>query len=173
MLDIIKQAWSAVSASPPTLAALAASISALVALTATAITPFVSIAIAKKQIRANVVSTNRQAWINALRDDLAELFELAIAHFYLREGTLTGEEGFKYGYEQRTRLRRLQNRIRMRLNPDESLSKELLVLIENVRSLSVAKNTDEADAFEQALEDAIVKAQQILRTEWKRVKAGR
>ena len=108
-----------------------------------------------------------------MRDDLAELFELAIAHFYLREGTLAGEEGFKYAYEQRTRLRRLENRIRMRLNPDEIPSRELLVLIKQVRSLSVAKKNEEDNAFEQAIEVAIVKAQQILRAEWKRVKAGR
>jgi hypothetical protein len=125
--------WSGVSASPTTLAAFAAAMSALVALVVAATTPFVSFAIAKRQIRATVVSTNRQAWINALRDDPAEILELAIAHFYLREGTLSGEEGFKYGYEQRTRLRRLENRIRLRLNPDEAPNQELLSLLRQVR----------------------------------------
>jgi hypothetical protein len=158
---------------PHEFAAFAASMSALVALVVATTTPFVSFAIAKRQIRATVVSTNRQAWINALRDDLAEFLELAIAHFYLREGTLSGEEGFKYGYEQRTRLRRLENRIRLRLNPDEAPNQELLSLLGHVRNLSVVKNRDAGQDFEQAMELAIVKAQGILRAEWLRVKSGR
>jgi hypothetical protein len=173
LVGFFSQMWSAVSASPTTLAAFAASMSALVALVVATTTPFVSFAIAKRQIRATVVSTNRQAWINALRDDLAEMLELAIAHFYLRDGTLSGEEGFKYGYEQRTRLRRLENRIRLRLNADESPNQELLSLLRQVRRLSVAKNPDAEQAFEQAMELAIVKAQEILRAEWLRVKTGR
>jgi hypothetical protein len=167
------QMWSAVSASPAILAAFAASMSALVALVVALTTPFVSFAIAKRQIRATVVSTNRQAWINALRDDLLEVLELAIAHFYLREGTLSGEEGFKYGYEQRTRIRRLENRIRLRLNPDEVQNQQLLSLLRNVRRLSVDKNPNDGQDFEQAMELAIVKAQEILRSEWWRVKTGR
>jgi hypothetical protein len=155
------------------LAAFAASISALVALVVATTTPFVSFAIARKQIRATVVSTNRQAWINALRDDLSEMLELAMAHFYLRDGTLSGEEGFKYGYEQRTRLRRLQSRIRLRLNASEVPNQELLSLLNTVRGLSVAKARDTEDAFEQAMELVIVKGQEILRAEWLRVKTGR
>ncbi len=165
--------WRAVSASPSTLSAFAASISALVALVAAATTPFVSFAVAKRQIRAAVISTNRQAWINALRDDLAEMFELAIAHFYLRGGTLSGEEEFKYRYELRTRLRRLENRIRLRLNPDELPNRELLLLLKKVRSLSEDLNSNGAQTFEQTMELAIVKAQEILRSEWLRVKNGR
>jgi hypothetical protein len=162
-----------VSANPSTLSAFAACISALVALVVAATTPFVSFAVAKRQIRATVISTNRQAWINALRDDLAEMLELAIAYFYLRDGTLSGEEGFKYPYEQRTRLRRLENRIRLRLNPDEPPHQELLLLLIEVRRLSVAHDADDGESFEQAMELAIVKAQEILRSEWLRVKSGR
>jgi hypothetical protein len=42
-----------------------------------------------------------------------------------------------------------------------------------VRRLSVAKNPDAEQDFEQAMELAIVKAQEILRAEWLRVKTGR
>jgi len=135
----MSQIWSAVSASPTALAALAASVSALVSLIVALTSPFVAFAIAKKQIRASVVSTNRQAGINGLRDDLAEMLELAVAHFYLRAGSLSGEEDFKYSYEQRTRLWRLQYRIRLRLNADELPHQELLSLLEEVRSLSIKK----------------------------------
>jgi len=101
------------------------------------------------------------------------MLELAGAHYYLREGTLSGEEGFKYGYEQRTRLRRLQHRIRLRLNANESDNQELLRLLEEMRALSVSKNPDAADAFERTIDSVIVTAQRILKSEWKRVKTGR
>jgi hypothetical protein len=174
MASAFSQVWSAVWANPTALSALAASLSALVALLAGGvIAPFVSFAIAKRQIRASVVSTNRQAWINALRDDLAEMLELAFAHFYLREGTLSGEEGLRYNYEQRTRLRLLENRIRLRLNPNETPNQELLSFLRQVRRLSVARDPAAESDFEQAMERAIVKAQEILRAEWRRVKTGR
>lgn len=173
MTELIPKIWEAVSANPTALSAFAASISALVALVVAMATPFVSFAISKRQIRATVVSTNRQAWINALRDDISEMLELAVAHFYLRDGTLSGDEGFKYGYEQRMRLRLLENRIRLRLNAKESPNQQLLLLLGELRRFSISKNIAEEQNFEEAMERAIVKAQQIFSAEWLRVKTGR
>ena len=48
-------------------------VSAITALVAIIIGPLVSICIAKNQINASVISTNRQVWINRLRDELATL----------------------------------------------------------------------------------------------------
>lgn len=165
--------WGVASASPAVLAALSATISAFVALVTAITAPFLSIYIAKKQIRATVISNNRQAWINALRDDIAEMLELASAHFYLRNGTLPPEEEFKYGYEQRSRLCRLHNRIRLRLNANETPNQELLLLLGRVRTISITKTPDGARDLERDVELAIVKAQEILRAEWLRVRTGR
>jgi hypothetical protein len=49
-------------------------ISSLTALAAVVFAPIVSIYVAKRQIRASVVSVNRQAWINRLRDELVFSF---------------------------------------------------------------------------------------------------
>lgn len=48
-------------------------VSAITAIVAVIVGPLVSIFVAKNQINASVVSTNRQTWINRLRDELATL----------------------------------------------------------------------------------------------------
>jgi hypothetical protein len=90
-------AWDSASSNPATfvalISAMAAVASAITALTATLVTPMVSFWIARRQIRATLVSANRQAWINALRDDLSELFETLTALFLLRPGFHSDEQG--------------------------------------------------------------------------------
>ena len=51
-------------------------ISAITALVASIIGPAVTLVVAKRQFNANVVSANRQKWIDALREQLAELIAL-------------------------------------------------------------------------------------------------
>ena len=51
-------------------------ITALTALAAVTVGPFLSIYVAKKQINSAALSTNRQEWINKLRIILAELIAI-------------------------------------------------------------------------------------------------
>jgi hypothetical protein len=51
-------------------------ITALTALLASVLGPVVTFAVARHQFRANVVSTNRQKWIDTFRDRLAELLSV-------------------------------------------------------------------------------------------------
>src|SRR5271165_6464164 len=51
-------------------------ITALTALVASILGPFVTLAVARYQFRANVLSTNRQKWIDMFRDRLAELLSV-------------------------------------------------------------------------------------------------
>ena len=85
----------------------------LTALAAVIVAPVVSFFTTRRQIRANVVSVNRQAWIDKLRDELAELFELLPWQLLQRLGTLSGEEGYKYEAEKRSRIRLLMNKVRL------------------------------------------------------------
>jgi hypothetical protein len=152
---------------PVTLTAIAT------ALAATLISPFVSVYVARRQIRASLVSANRQAWINALRDDLSELFQILEALFILRPGTLSGEEEIKHLMERGSRVQLLTNRIRLRLNPQEKPSNELLRLIGRLGDLSrLRPPRDGRDEFEGVMESAISQSQEILKAEWMRVKAG-
>jgi hypothetical protein len=101
--------------------ALAALVSAIGALAAASI----SIWIARRQIR--------EARINALRDDLCEVFEIATDLQMLRPGTLSGDEEFKYFANRRSRVQYLNHRIRLRLhNPADERSQALLNLLEQL-----------------------------------------
>jgi hypothetical protein len=51
-------------------------ISACTALVASILGPFVTLSVARRQFSANVLSANRQKWIDAFRDGLAELISL-------------------------------------------------------------------------------------------------
>jgi hypothetical protein len=156
------------------LAARAAILSALAAVAALIISPLITFWTTRSQIRANLVSANRQAWINALRDDLSELFELVTWLFLLRPGTHSGEEGYKYVAERRSRIRLLKNRVRLRLNPTEDTSAALLSSIEKLHSLAHggATGDDREVEFNDQMETAVANAQEILKSEWKRVKKG-
>lgn len=155
-----------VAANPTEVAAIAAVVSALAALI---IAPLAAYITARKQIRASLISANRQAWINALRDELAELFELLTWQFLQRPGTYSGEEGHKYEAEKRSRVRLLKNKIRLRLNPNESDNQ---ILIELLGKLEISARDKDSD-FEELMENAVSKGQSILKAEWARVKRGR
>jgi hypothetical protein len=144
----------------------------LAALAAIIVAPVVSFFTTRLQIRANVVSVNRQAWIDRLRDELAELFELLTWQLLQRPGTLSGEEGYKYEAEKRSRIRLLMNKVRLRLNPLETDSQALLELLNNLRDAAARGSRGEDSKFDDLMEKAVAKAQTILKTEWKRVKKG-
>jgi hypothetical protein len=53
-------------------------LTAAAALAAAFLGPIATIFIGRRQVRGNVLSVYRQTWINALRDDVAELMEKRI-----------------------------------------------------------------------------------------------
>jgi hypothetical protein len=125
----------------------------------------------------------RQAWIDALRDDLASFFSAARAcarAFEARRalGESYEKTGFQFGDEQIAELRhnaaQTHYKIRLRLNPDEPDHIELLRLIacaiEQQNKYLRTGGTSE-DTF-LAIERAVEFARPVLKKEWKRVKAG-
>ena len=170
MLNLLQEL---ASGNPAAFAALAAIASAMTAMAAVIISPLITYSTVRKQIRANLVSGNRQAWINALRDELAEAFELLTWQFLLRPGTHSGEEGYKYVSERRARIRLLIYRIRLRLNAQEQESHALLDLLGKLESLALTSNGHGGPEFEEKMEEAVATAQKILKLEWNRVKKGR
>ena len=110
----------------------------------------------------------RQAWIDALRNDLSELIsivlqisdEILVRH---KRGEST-EEIQAHLRTKESEFQRLENikaRIRLRLNP-----KEHKVLLEAVKTMS---DPSDHDAKSEAL---IAESQRVLKAEWKRVKRG-
>jgi hypothetical protein len=110
-----------------------------------------------------------------LRAELSELFELLTFIFLLRSGTFDGVDGLKYRLEKRSRIRLLINCIRLRLNPEEEPSQRLLEAINTLRPIADngALSDDAEPQFNRWMEAAVSLSQEILKTEWKRVKKGR
>jgi hypothetical protein len=61
-------------------------VSACTALVASVVGPVVTLAVAKRQFNANVLSANRQKWIETLRDMLAELISLLVSALVIKSG---------------------------------------------------------------------------------------
>ena len=147
-------------------------LSAATALVAVVLGPVITVYVAKRQIRASVVSANRQAWINRLRDELSK-FVRDVKHVPSAQsaGALTPAEAI--GRCEETLLR--EEVIRLLLNPNEAEHQELLRLMANAREQmlsAVNKQRGLAPQLTKATEPIVALAQQILKTEWERVKRG-
>ena len=141
-------------------------LSLIVAVLAVVVGPYVSLTIARRQIRASLEASNkkitapmRQEWINKLRELLAELASSA-QHYYVT------------GFEDRTdeeyqRLTLLQAHILLMLNSNEEDHQRLAKLTRRiVTELEKAK----IDEFPDHLVEMVILSQKILKREWDRVK---
>jgi len=131
------------------------------------------------------VSEFRQAWIDALREDLASF--LSSARAFARAMDARRLHGSKTTDPAKTpftlekvgeiRLAAAETfyRIKLRLNPDEEKHKELLRLLSQaIAAQNAVLESDGADKRDvlAAVESAAEFAQPILKAEWNRVKRG-
>lgn len=148
----------------------AALVSAITALVAVAVSPAVSIYIARRQIRASVVSTNRQKWIDQLRDQLAEL--ITSINFLNLQRSLHHLSEAEW-VERFQRAHFLESKISLLLNPKEpdhvALSKTIRLAVE-----AMLENEDNRDRSRilDYIDSVVQQAQAILKREWERVKRG-
>ena len=125
-----------------------------------------SAALAHDQLRSSLEASNkqitapmRQAWINKLRELLAELASSAL-HYYVA------------GYEDRTdeeyqRVTLLEINIQLMLNPNEDDHQQLEVLM---RSMVTSIGQQRSDEFPVLHTKVIALSRRILKREWDRVK---
>jgi hypothetical protein len=155
-------------------------IASLVAALITAAVSFVSLTLTKEQ----KTSDFRQAWIDGLREELANF--LAAARAFARAIEIVNT--FGPGYKDKTVLRISDDKvgdlryqaaeslckIQLRLNPNEPEHQELLRLLRRVISEQNAmlKNKTGIENTMQAIELASAHAQPVLKKEWERVKKG-
>jgi hypothetical protein len=129
------------------------------------------------------VSEFRQAWINALRDDLAALFSnvrtLTRALEEHRQPATARNVEFGIDKAKITEVRHgaaeTHHRIRLRLNAGQPDHKELLrLLTEMMTAQQVYFGKYEADVDQAiaAVEAAALYASEVLKTEWETVKLG-
>ena len=154
-------------------------IATIVAALITGALSFVNLTMTKEQ----KTSEFRQSWIDCLREDLATYFSairtIARAHQALyKTGEKYKDQNFPWSdaqiAEQRQVALEVLYRIKLRLNPDEKEHEELLrllnVALEAQRNMTKAQPS--SDATVKAIDAASDYARPVLKTEWKRVKAG-
>ena len=153
-------------------------VSACTALVASIAGPLVTLAVARRQFNANVLSVNRQKWIETLRGMLAELISLLVSALVTKAvwkgkwdkglGVVTANPAMR---EKLERLVLVQWNIRLLINPTEPDHQQLYQTIES--ALLRLQSDESDDAATQADVEAITTlAQKILKREWGRVKRG-
>lgn len=129
------------------------------------------------------VSEFRQAWINALRDDLAALFSnvrtLARA---VEEARLPPGQVAPYFKIEQTKITEIRHgaaeahhRIRLRLNAGQTDHGELLRLLTEMmtaQQIYMSSREFRVEGPIAAIEAAALHAAQVLKTEWNTVKVG-
>lgn len=153
-------------------------ISACTALVASIVAPFVTLAVARRQFNANVLSANRQKWIETLRDMVAELIALIVTALVVKakwQGTWDQGRGALSSdptlIEKLERLVLIQSKIRLLLNPTEPDHQRLDQAID--AAIKRLRPEESVDAeMEADIQTITALAQSILKREWQRVKQG-
>jgi hypothetical protein len=153
-------------------------VTAMTALVASIMGPFVTLQVARRQFRANVISTNRQKWIETFRDRVSELLSLMNAAQIIKRHSIESWQGglgpvqsnlgltekFERAYMALAEIRLLTNASDLehqRLN--EALAAALAHLQhDELRNEELAASVD----------DVIALGRTIIRHEWGRVKLG-
>ena len=153
-------------------------VSACTALVASIVGPLVTLSVARRQFNANVLSNNRQKWIETLRASIAELISLLVGALVIKatwKGSWDkGLNALQSTPEMREKLERailVQWNIRLLINPTEPDHQLLYKAIEDTFARLQAEQTDE-QATERDIESIATLAQAILKREWQRVKRG-
>ncbi len=146
-----------------------AAIGAICAAVIAAMFSLIGLAIAKE----NKTSEFRQAWIDALRDDFSALIA-AIMAIHSAEG-LQGEATPDWWKEVRAdyvAANTAISRLRLRLNPAEPLSIELIALLKEIESIINSGFGEEPDRVRELEDEILALAARLLKQEWERVKTG-
>jgi len=126
--------------------------------------------IAGMNLNAQVLSTNRQEWINELRNISAIFLSKAI-DFRSEFAYKMNEAG---GFEEDERIKQYKNemnftatKIEFMLNPDEQPNVHLLEIMNIIKAELMSPNVSRLEA---AVQDFKLQIKAILKSEWKRVK---
>ena len=151
-------------------------ISATTALVSAVVGPLVSIFVTGRQIRASLISTNRERWSEALRDSIAEYVAIMLTLSMLRQSTdLDPVRALQTDHDLRETVERLamvRHKIMLMSNPDQAADSELDGHVE-AAYLSLISDAAPSLAAERSRANAITRAgRQVLRAAWARVKRG-
>jgi hypothetical protein len=143
-------------------------LSLVVAAIAVFVGPLISLRIARRQVMSSLAVANkqitapmRQAWINSLRDLLAEISSSALHYF------VAGFEDRRDEDYQRVTL--LEHKIQLMLNPKEEDHKKLEQFIRTmIKAIESGKEGD--SDFMAAHPKVVALSREVLKREWDRIK---
>jgi hypothetical protein len=138
--------------------------------------PIVSISVARRQIRAMVISNNRERWIEALRDALAEYVAVAASAALIGrdskedlQALVGGDHEFRQTAE---RMLLFKSKIPLMTNTKDEFDRELQQSIETVHTVVVSRETLTLEQWGARLDAVTVAGHAVLRAAWTRVKRG-
>ncbi|PAU92945.1 hypothetical protein CK503_14765 [Aliifodinibius salipaludis] len=127
--------------------------------------------IAEMSFNANVISTNRQNWINQLRSLVSEFIGLGV--FIGAALNNPHETNAQEVTEKTERLHTLKGQINLMLNPNEPKSEELSDLVEKFYGSAINNDNPVSSLNLNSIKESIIETlQKILKEEWERVKKG-
>jgi len=151
-------------------------VTACTALIAGVAGPVVSVLVARRQIRASVISNNRERWVEALRDSVAEYVALVLSASIARQAMshdhplmLSSDRALLHIAE---RIALIKNKILLMINPNEGGHSELCEAVEVTYSALISEELQPLTKM-RAETEAITRAgRAVLKAEWQRVKRG-
>lgn len=145
---------------------LAQIVTAWAALAAAIFGPTAGYLAARHQARRSTVSIHRQQWIDALRNDIAELLVICSRLHRAKNESLSERNSLA------VEAQLFISRIELRLNPGEEPHSELVRLLRDC--LRAANGSSEATKdWPSTRRDTLDAAKAVLKAEWRVVKTGR
>ncbi len=153
-------------------------ITATTALVASIMGPLVTLSVARHQFKANVISTNRQKWIETFRDQVSELLSLMNAAQVIKRHSIESWQGglgpvqtnlglaekFERAYMALAEIRLLTNAS----DPEhQRLSEALAVALAHLQHDELRD-----EELAASVDDVIALGRTIIRHEWGRLKRG-
>jgi|HubBroStandDraft_2_1064218.scaffolds.fasta_scaffold282228_1 hypothetical protein len=151
-------------------------LTASTALIAGIASPIVSINIARRQFKASVISNNRERWIEALRDAIAEYIAvvtsaaLVARHAKIVDGEIVYPDQEILRTAERMVL--VRSKILLMTNPNKTCHRHLCESIDAVHRVLVANQTMELEKWRSHLDAITLAGHTVLEAEWSKVKRG-
>ena len=150
-------------------------VTACSALVSAAAGPLASVVVASRQARVSLISGNRERWIEALRDSIADYVAIALSAATLQEATQEAPVAAVRDDPQLWHVveavARARTRVLLMLNPSEAGHLELSAAID--RSYRILAHGGAGLERIAPVLDALTDAgRSVLKAEWSRVKRG-
>ena len=125
--------------------------------------------LAIKSINKDILSNNRQEWINTLRDCISNYLSSHELSKLIAQHKKSPETPPEYGQEFKI-WQSLSYKIQLLLNPNEDKSKQMVELMTKLNLATDYRSFSKEENYENIKNEIIKLSQSILKEEWERVK---